>query len=123
MTVGKFFTRRNDMGNEELEKKVLELEKQLVDLRELFEKFSEENKILMNELIDLKRENNDTLISKYRSNDFLMKENEKYARSFEDVFISQSNEIELMRNKINDLEKEIKDSKSVYLDGEKYYKV
>lgn len=123
MTVGKFFTRRNDMGNEELEKKVLELEKQLVDLRELFEKFSEENKILMNELIDLKRENNDTLISKYRSNDFLMKENEKYARSFEDIFISQSNEIELMRNKINDLEKEIKDSKSVYLNGEKYYKV
>ena len=123
MTVGKFFTRRNDMGNEELEKKVLELEKQLVDLRELFEKFSEENKILMNELIDLKRENNDTLISKYRSNDFLMKENEKYARSFEDVFISQSNEIELMRNKINDLEKEIKDSKSVYLNGDKYYKV
>ena len=111
------------MGNEELEKKVLELEKQLVELRELFEKFSEENKILMNELIDLKRENNDTLISKYRSNDFLMKENEKYARSFEDIFISQSNEIELMRNKINDLEKEIKDSKSVYLNGEKYYKV
>ena len=111
------------MGNEELEKKVLELEKQLVDLRELFEKFSEENKILMNELIDLKRENNDTLISKYRSNDFLMKENEKYARSFEDIFISQSNEIELMRNKINDLEKEIKDSKSVYLNSEKYYKV
>ena len=37
MTVGKFFTRRNDMGNEELEKKVLELEKQLVDLRELFD--------------------------------------------------------------------------------------
>ena len=123
MTVVRFFTRRNDMGNEELEKKVLELEKQLVDLRELFEKFSEENKILMNELIDLKRENNDTLISKYRSNDFLMKENEKYARSFEDIFISQSNEIELMRNKINDLEKEIKDSKSVYLNGEKYYKV
>lgn len=110
------------MGNEELEKKALLLEEQIANLRKLFDEFSEENKILMKDLMEAKRENNDTVNSKYRSNDFLMKENEKYARSFEDVFIDQANEIEALKSKINALENEIKDKKSVYLNGKKYTK-
>ena len=95
------------MDNMEIEQKLIELEKRIKKIA--FEQLDSagECQRLAEEIIQARESNSKLLESKYKSNDFLMKENEKYAHVADDRYID-------VIEKLNSIEAEIKEIKQKF---------
>ena len=78
------------MDNMEIEQKLIELEKRIKNIE--FEQLDSAGEFqkLAQEVIQARESNSKLLESKYKSNDFLMKENQKYAHVADDRYIEPS---------------------------------
>lgn len=95
------------MDNMEIEQKIIDLEKRIKNIE--FEQLESagEYQRLAEEIIQIREKNSKLLESKYKSNDFLMKENEKYAHVADDRYID-------VIEKLNSIEAEIKEIKKKF---------
>lgn len=95
------------MDNMEIEQKIIDLEKRIKNIE--FEQLDSagEYQRLAEEIIQIREKNSKLLESKYKSNDFLMKENEKYAHVADDRYID-------VIEKLNSIEAEIKEIKKKF---------
>lgn len=96
------------MDNKEIERKISELEERIKNIEfEQLDSAGEYQKVSQ-ELIQSREQNNKLLESKYKSNDFLMNENAKYARVADDRYLSVMDRLDSIESDIKELKKKIK---------------
>lgn len=96
------------MDNMEIEQKIIDLEKRIKNIE--FEQLDSagEYQRLAEEIIQIREKNSKLLESKYKSNDFLMKENEKYAHVADDRYIDVIDKLNSIEAEIKEIKKKIK---------------
>lgn len=96
------------MDNMEIEQKIIDLEKRIKNIE--FEQLDSagEYQRLAEEIIQIREKNSKLLESKYKSNDFLMKENEKYAHVADDRYIDVIEKLNSIEAEIKEIKKKIK---------------
>lgn len=96
------------MDNMEIEQKIIDLEKRIKNIE--FEQLDSagEYQRLAEEIIQIREKNSKLLESKYKSNDFLMKENEKYAHVADDRYIDVIEKLNSIEAEIKEINKKIK---------------
>lgn len=96
------------MDNMEIEQKLIELENRIKKIE--FEQLDSagEYQKLAQEVIQARESNGKLLESKYKSNDFLMKENQKYAHVADDRYIDVIDKLNSIEEEIKEMKKKIK---------------
>lgn len=96
------------MDNMEIEQKLIELENRIKEIE--FEQLDSagEYQKLAQEVIQARESNSKLLESKYKSNDFLMQENQKYAHVADDRYIDVIDKLNSIEEEIKEIKKKIK---------------